>query len=98
MKAIATELGLDRGVVRRVLYEAGVASPPRRLTEEEISEAARRYEEGMSLARLGERYGVSAETVRIKLLDAGVQLRARRGWAPTPARVTYTTRRGPAGA
>ncbi|QLD13143.1 hypothetical protein HW566_00845 [Microbacterium oleivorans] len=45
------------------------------MTEPEIKDAARRYEEGSSLARLGDRYGVSPGTIRLKLIRAGVEMR-----------------------
>lgn len=88
MKVIAAELEVDRRAVRRVLYDAGVAMPPRRLSADEVAEAARRYEEGMSLSQLGERFGVSAQTMRNKLVAAGVELRPRPGWiyTSTPGR------------
>jgi hypothetical protein len=81
MKIIAAELQIDRRKVRKVLYEAGAARPRARLTVGQIADAARMYEEGASLARVGERFGVSAGTMRTRLLAAGVEIRPRAGWA-----------------
>ena len=47
----------------------------------QLDEATRLYEQGWSLARLGDRFGVDAETVRRALRKAGIPLRARNGWA-----------------
>jgi hypothetical protein len=81
MKVISTELRIDRRKVRKVLYEAGAARPRTRLTLAQIADAARMYEEGASLAAVGERFGVSAGTMRTRLLAAGVEIRPRAGWA-----------------
>lgn len=75
MKVIAAELEIDRRRVRKVLYEAGAAQPRTRLTNAQVAQAARLYEDGASLARVGDRFGVSAGTIRSKLLDAGVVIR-----------------------
>lgn len=79
MKVIAADLQIDRRKVRKVLYEAGAARPRTRLTLAQIADAARMYEEGASLARVGERFGVSAGTMRARLLNAGVDIRPRTG-------------------
>lgn len=75
IKDLAREFEIDHRRLRKVLYDAGVARPPHRMSPQEISEAARLYEAGSSLAALGERYGVDAGTVRSKLLKAGVVMR-----------------------
>lgn len=72
---IASSLQVTKASVRKIPYEAGVAAPPRRMTEAEIKDAARRYENGESLARLGERFRCSAGTVRSKIVRAGVEMR-----------------------
>ncbi|GAA2089562.1 hypothetical protein GCM10009823_05440 [Brevibacterium salitolerans] len=75
VKDIASSLRVTKTSVRKILHDAGVASPPRRMTEAEIKDAARRYENGESLARLGERFGYSPGTVRSKIVRAGVEMR-----------------------
>lgn len=74
-KDIAAELRVTKASVRKILYDAGVSAPPRRMTDTEIREATRRYEEGESLARLSERFGYSTGTIRTKLIRAGVEMR-----------------------
>jgi hypothetical protein len=55
---------------------------PRRsgIVTRNIDEATRLYEEGWSLTRIGERFGVDGETARRALRAAGVRLRPRPGW------------------
>jgi transposase-like protein len=45
-----------------------------------LDEARTLYEPGSSLARVAEHFGVDAETVRRSFKNAGMSLRARRGW------------------
>jgi len=93
MKVIAVDLQIDRRKVRKVLYEAGAARPRTRLTVAQIADAARMYEEGASLARVGERFAVSAGTMRAKLLTAGVEIRPRAGWKQDGADATSSLTR-----
>lgn len=46
------------------------------LDESQIAEAARLYEQGDSLATIGTRIGVTAHTVRSRLIEAGVEKRS----------------------
>lgn len=45
----------------------------------QVDEAVRLYEEGLSLARLGERIGASARTVQLRLSERGVAMRDTHG-------------------
>ena len=92
MKVIAVDLQIDRRKVRKVLYEAGAAHPRTRLTAAQIADAARMYEEGASLARVGERFGVSAGTMRARLLGAGVEIRPCAGWEHGDTELTSSLR------
>jgi hypothetical protein len=62
----------QRGVQRRVNL--------RKMTEHDISDAARRYRAGDSLATVGKIHGVDAATVRRELVRAGVKIRPRPGF------------------
>jgi len=46
-----------------------------------LAEAASLYEQGHSLATIGERFGIHAKTVATRLRHGGVELRPRRGRA-----------------
>lgn len=75
MNVITADLEIDRRRVRKVLYEAGAARPRTQLTASQIVIAARLYEDGTSLARVGEKFGVSAGTIRTRLVAAGIEIR-----------------------
>jgi hypothetical protein len=49
------------------------------MTEHDISDAARRYRAGDSLATVGKTHDVHAATLRRQLVRAGVKIRPRRG-------------------
>jgi hypothetical protein len=83
--AVAEELGVAYETARRWLVEAGVARRPKgrpstRAQKLDISKIVKRYRAGESIATLGAAFGVSPETVRTRLIKAGVTLRPRRGW------------------
>jgi uncharacterized protein (DUF433 family) len=76
---LATAFGIHRTTVLAHLHRQGA---PRRsgTVKKSINEATRLYDQGWSLARIGEHFGVDGETVRRALRAAGVTLRPRRGW------------------
>lgn len=92
MKVIAADLQIDRRKVRKVLYEAGAAQPRTRLSPAQIADAASMYEQGASLVRVGERFGVSAGTMRARLFSAGVDIRPRAGWERDDTDLTSSLR------
>jgi hypothetical protein len=51
----------------------------RKMTEANLRDASRDYQAGDSLAKVAQRHGVHAETVRRELTRAGVRIRPRRG-------------------
>jgi DNA-directed RNA polymerase specialized sigma24 family protein len=65
------------------LIEHGVPARRGGLTQDQAAEAVRLYEEGWSSGRLGERFGVSPDTVLIVLRRAGASIRPRRGGPPS---------------
>ena len=50
-----------------------------RLTDQQIAEAVKMYQSGMSLRAVGRQLKVSADTARKVLVEAGVTLRSRSG-------------------
>lgn len=78
MNDLAAAFKIHRRTVRAVLTRHGVETRTRGLTDDQVSEAARLYEAGWSVARLGERYGVNGTTVWTCLRREGVAL--RRPW------------------
>ena len=83
--AVAAELGVAFETARRWLMDAGVELKPKGRPSKSASKLdpealTRRYAGGQSIATLGEAFGVSPATVRARLIEAGVELRPRRGW------------------
>jgi len=71
---LAKQFSVHRHTVWRHLQARGIDTTEK-LSEEELTEAASLYMEGWSLARLGDRYGISDGTVRTRLIEAGVTMR-----------------------
>ena len=72
---LAQLYGVDRETVRATLRRAGLPQRERGLTAEQVNEAARLYEAGQSLARIGRCFEVDPHTVRRRLLERGVTMR-----------------------
>jgi hypothetical protein len=73
--ALAQLFDVHRTTIVRHVEAAGVLTRYRILAESDIDEARRLYEQGWSLARLGERFGVAARTVLNAFQRAGVPTR-----------------------
>jgi len=71
--------GIDRETIRRILNQAGVPRRPRGLTAEQVDQAVILYAGGVSLARIGARFGVDAKNVRRRLLEREVVMRDTHG-------------------
>ena len=83
--ALAAELGVAFETARCWLMEARVELQPKGRPSQKAHKLnpavlAKRYASGDSIATLGEAFGVSPATVRARLIEAGVELRPRRGW------------------
>lgn len=61
-----------RGVQRRKVV--------RKMTDDAVAKAAARYAEGLSLVAVANEVGVCDRTLRREFRQAGVPVRARRGW------------------
>ncbi len=76
MAALAMEYDARRSTISELLHRSG--SPvraERAISPDEIDEAVRLYAQGLSLVRVGERLGYTAETIRKQLKRCGVVLR-----------------------
>lgn len=91
--AIAEQLGISESTVYRVLRKAGVAGGQerqktalRRISDSQVSEAARRYVDGETAPALAAEYGVTTTTLTKYLRRAGVSVsqgeKRRRTWSP----------------
>jgi DNA-binding CsgD family transcriptional regulator len=66
---LGAEFGIHRGTVSKLLKRVGVPMRRRGLDESQYREVAALRAKGMSFAKLGERFGVDASTVRRFLLQ-----------------------------
>jgi transposase-like protein len=83
--AVAAELGVAYETARQWLRSAGIELRPKGRPSEhasdlDVKQLVARYRNGESVATLAESVGVSPNTVRNRLLVAGVTPRPRRGW------------------
>jgi len=83
--AVADELGVAYETARQWLRNAGVelrakGRPSEHAPQLDVKKLAARYRRGESIAALAESEGVSPNTVRNRLLAAGVTPRPRNGW------------------
>lgn len=76
VKELATKYGISRETVSRHLRRQAISPRKVGLDALQIKEAARLYEQGDSLATIGKRMGVTAHTVRSRLIEAGVTMRS----------------------
>jgi hypothetical protein len=81
MAALARIYGVRRETISRIIRDASVqVRAQRAISPEQISEAAGLYRQGLSLARLAERYGFDGQTIHTHLRRAGVVMRGPHDW------------------
>ncbi len=73
--ALAQEYGVAKSTIIGILRDGNVVMRRQPLTREQVSEAARLYESGLSLSKVAERLKVNQETMRVAILKNGVILR-----------------------
>jgi len=73
--ALATAFKVHRTTIMRHLKVAAVSTRYRILSDGDVAEARRMYEQGWSLARLGEHFGVASRTILNVFERAGVSTR-----------------------
>jgi len=88
-KELAQRFHIHRTTVLAQLERQGVDRRRclRRMADTEVTHAALIYAEGHSLKTTAAHFGVDAETLRREFKKAGIHVRPRRGWAPSPALV-----------
>lgn len=74
---LADRFGCHRQTVSRQLKSRGVRMRLTGITPGQLEQATRLYGSGMTLKSVGMELGLSRNTVRACLADAGVQLRKR---------------------
>lgn len=79
LKHLAIEFGVHRTTITQHLRRNGVALRRRGLDDQQIDQAVHLYQQGSSLAWVGEHLGVDAHTVRAALRALGVPTRDAHG-------------------
>lgn len=79
LRTLASDLGISRERLSRLLRERGVQFRFNSPTDGDIAEMIRNYQAGESLERVGERLGFDAHTVRKHLPDGGFKTRDSHG-------------------
>lgn len=74
---LAAEFAIDRRTVSIHLKQQGVETRHHLLTDDQIHAACNLYATGLTLDQVGARLGVSGDTVRKAIHDAGVPIRSR---------------------
>ncbi len=95
--AIAERMGTSfqpvKNVIKRLAPEIvrGKGDANKLLTAEQENEICRLYqEEGLSTPKLGERFGVSSQTIHSVLVDQNISRRRRGGWKKKNPENTFT--------
>jgi len=76
---LTTKYSIGKGTVLRLLRAHGVQLRHQSLTEPEIQQVIQLYVQGLSLARVGERFGRDASYIALVLERAGVPRRDPHG-------------------
>lgn len=76
VKELATKYCISRETISKHLRRQAIAPRKVGLDEQPTKEAVRFYEQGDSLATIGKRMGVTAHTVRSRLVEAGEEMRS----------------------
>ena len=77
IRKLAAKFGIYRTTVGQHLRARGVDTHNFALQPEDVAAAAKLYESGWSVAQLAKRYKVGNETMRARLVTAGIEMRGR---------------------
>jgi transposase len=86
---LANEFDIERRTVSAILHRHDIPMRRQGLTNDQVDDAERLYQQGWSLARIGNHLDVTADTVRKRLLERGITMRDTQG-RTRPAASTKT--------
>jgi lambda repressor-like predicted transcriptional regulator len=87
--ALADKYGIHRATVSEHLHRQGIPMRRRGLDPDQARLAAHLYQQGQSLARVGDRLAVDPGTVRASLLAQGIATRGPHG-RPRPSTTAHS--------
>lgn len=76
---LASEFGVAKSTILRLLREERVVVRRQPLADDQIGQAKSLYEAGLSLSEVAEEMQVNQETMRVAIIEAGVELRPPTG-------------------
>lgn len=77
--ALAVEFKVAKSTILRILRENNVVVRRQSLTVEQVTGARRLYVSGLSLSEVAAQISVNQETMRVAIINAGVELRSPTG-------------------
>jgi hypothetical protein len=80
LKDLARDFRVHRNTAMELLERNGIARRGKGPSDSQVAEAIRLYAEGQSTAVIGRCFGFSADTIRHRLMDAGVEIRSPHDW------------------
>jgi DNA-binding CsgD family transcriptional regulator len=80
LNELAAQFSVHRTTVSAHLDRSGIIRRGKGPSRAQIQRALVLYEEGQSTAAIGKLLGFSAETIRLRLIQSGIQIRRRNGW------------------
>jgi hypothetical protein len=77
IRELGAQFGVWRGTVGRNLKARDINTRAPKLGQDGIQEAARLYRTGWTLIEIAEHYGVGYNTMRVRLISAGMVMRPK---------------------
>lgn len=77
--ALAADFGVAKSTILRILRDARIVVRRQSLTLDQVTEAARLYESGLSLSQVARHLDVNQETMRVAIIATGITLRPPTG-------------------
>lgn len=80
--ALAEEFKVAKSTILRILRENSVVVRRQPLSGKQVTEAKRLYKSGLSLSEVAEQMSINQETMRVAIINAGVELGPPTGGRP----------------
>jgi len=81
---LADKYSCHRTAISKQLKQQGINVTRNRMDENQIETAKQLYASGLTLKQVGQQMGITKSTIRVTLANAGVSMRKRHDYKPTP--------------